>query len=58
MASPTAIGLYRETTKTMGARFNDSRKYCPGCKSNRSAAQFKDHPDYCTKCVLRGKVKA
>lgn len=38
--------------------YNDTRKFCPGCKQQRSIRQFASKQDrYCNKCKLRGDDK-
>lgn len=35
--------------------YNDKRKFCPGCRQNRSAAQFAATDSrYCQRCLRRG----
>lgn len=40
--------------KSEAKAINDRRKYCPGCKKNRSAFQYNKPSDtVCKTCVLR-----
>lgn len=54
MKTPSGIALYRLSTAS--SRFyNDSRKFCPGCKRHRSIRQFTNLTNVlCQRCTQRG----
>ena len=52
-ANPAIVENSRATKL---ADYNFQSKACGYCKETRSKAQYIKHPDFCTKCVLRGNT--